>query len=182
MKSVIFTTFFAILSQESYQNLMWKVDTSFNLNLPLKLFFYSSILANNNLLLKIYCENIVVTFLNCHFLFFILFFLSLFHSYFFFPWFFLHHTCIPLLSLSTLLFLFLVHYRSLSSAISLSLSLSLSLFLLFLFPLDSRTLSPSISHKQILSHTHIDHRQRSGDRRYAWFFFFISFILLFRFH
>ena len=76
MKSVISTTFFAILSQELHQNLMWKVVTSFNLNLPLKLFFYSSILANNNLLLKIYCENIVVTFLNCHFLFFILFFSS----------------------------------------------------------------------------------------------------------
>ena len=152
---------------------MWKIVISFNLNPPLKLFFYSPILANNNLLLKIYCENIVVTFLNCHFLFFILFFLSLFHSYFFFPWFFLHHTCIPLLSLSTLLFLFLVHYRSLSSAISLSLSL----FLLFLFPLDSRTLSPSISHKQILSHTHIDHLQRSGDQCSTcfvlfWFFFF----------
>ena len=76
MKSVISTTFSAILSQESHQNLTWKVVISFNLNLPLKLFFYSSILANNNLLLKIYCENIVVTFLNCHFLFFILFFLS----------------------------------------------------------------------------------------------------------
>ena len=37
---------------------MWKVVTSSNLNSPLKLFFYSPILANNNLLLKIYCENI----------------------------------------------------------------------------------------------------------------------------
>ena len=43
---------------------MWKVVTSSNLNPPLKLFFYSPILANNNLLLKIYCENIVVVFLN----------------------------------------------------------------------------------------------------------------------
>ena len=58
------TIFFAILSQESHQNLMWKVVTSSNLNPPLKLFFYSLILANNNLLLKIYCENIVVVFLN----------------------------------------------------------------------------------------------------------------------
>ena len=76
MKSVISTTFFAILSQESHQNLMWKVVTSSNLNPPLKLFFYSPILVNNNLLLKIYCENIMVVFLNCLFLFFILFFLS----------------------------------------------------------------------------------------------------------
>ena len=38
------------------------------MNPSLKLFFYSPILINNNLLLKIYCENIVVVFLNCHFL------------------------------------------------------------------------------------------------------------------
>ena len=75
IKSIISTTFFAIFSQESYQNLMWKVVTNFNLNPPLKLFFYSPILANNNLLLKIYYENIMVVFLNCLFLFFILFFL-----------------------------------------------------------------------------------------------------------
>ena len=54
MKSVIFTTFFAILSQESHQNLMSKVVTSSNLNPLLKLFFYSPLLTNNNLLLKIY--------------------------------------------------------------------------------------------------------------------------------
>ena len=77
IKNVISTTFFTILSQESHQNLMWKVVTSSNLNPPLKLFFYLPILANNNLiLLKIYCKNIMAAFLNCHFLFFILFFLS----------------------------------------------------------------------------------------------------------
>ena len=65
---VISTIFFAIFLQESHQNLMWKIVTGFNLNPLLKLFFYSSILANNNLLLKIYCENIVVVFLNCHLL------------------------------------------------------------------------------------------------------------------
>ena len=43
---------------------MWKVVTSSNLNSPLKLFFYSPILTNNNLLLEIYYKNIVVTFLN----------------------------------------------------------------------------------------------------------------------
>ena len=46
IKSVIFTLFFVILSQELYQNLMWKVVTNFNLNPSLKLFFYSPILAN----------------------------------------------------------------------------------------------------------------------------------------
>ena len=64
MKSVIFTTFFVILLKESHQNLMWKVVTNYNLNSPLKLFFYLPVLTNNNLLLKIYCENIVVAFLN----------------------------------------------------------------------------------------------------------------------
>ena len=43
---------------------MWKVVTNSNLNSSLKLFFYLPILTNNNLLLKIYCENIVVAFLN----------------------------------------------------------------------------------------------------------------------
>ena len=59
MRNVISTTLFAILSQKSHQNLMWKVVTSSNLNPPLKLYFYSPILANNNMLLKIYCENIM---------------------------------------------------------------------------------------------------------------------------
>ena len=39
IKSIISTTFFAILLQESHQNLMWKVVTSSNLNLLLKLYF-----------------------------------------------------------------------------------------------------------------------------------------------
>ena len=50
----------------------------------MKLYFYLPILTNNNILLKIYCENIVVTFLNCHFLFFILFFISFLHTFPFF--------------------------------------------------------------------------------------------------
>ena len=57
---------------------MGKVVTSFNLNLLLKLFFYSPILTNHNLLLKIYCEtlkNFVVIF-NYNFLFFFLSFLT----------------------------------------------------------------------------------------------------------
>ena len=104
MRSVISTTFFIILSQESQQNLIWKIVTSFNMNPPLKLFFSSPILANNNLLLKIYCENIMVAFLNCDFLFFILFFLSISSIRFFFLLFFLHHTRIPILA--PFLFLF----------------------------------------------------------------------------
>ena len=92
---------------------MWKVVTSSNLNPLLKLFFYSPILTNNNQLLKIYCENIVVTFLN--FLFFILFLLSLisFHPYVFLSFFFLLHTRLSLsLYLPLLFFLFLPHSRS----------------------------------------------------------------------
>ena len=88
---------------------MWKVVTSSNLNPPLKLFFYSPILTNNNLLLKIYYENIVVKFLNQDFLFFILFFFLSFHfhpyihvfSFFFFFYFFFSSTC-PLSSVLSL--------------------------------------------------------------------------------
>ena len=101
MKSIIFTTFFAILSQESHRNLMWKIVTSSNLNPLLKLYFYSLILVNNNMLLKIYCENIMVEFLNCHFFFLYYFsFLSFYHSFvsflLFFLLVFLHHTRIPI--------------------------------------------------------------------------------------
>ena len=66
---------------------MWKVVTSFNLNPSLKLFLYSPILTNNNLLLKIYCKNIVITFLK---VFYSLFSLHFIHTLlllllFFFP-------------------------------------------------------------------------------------------------
>ena len=37
---------------------MWKVVINSNLNSPLKLFFFSQILTNTNLLLKIYCDKI----------------------------------------------------------------------------------------------------------------------------
>ena len=60
---------------------MWKVVTSSNLNPPLKLFFYSPILTNNNLLLKIYCKNIVK--ILCQYfsirIFYFLFYFSSFH-------------------------------------------------------------------------------------------------------
>ena len=45
------------------------VDINFNLNVLLKLFFFLPILANNNLPLKIYCENIMIAFFNFNFLF-----------------------------------------------------------------------------------------------------------------
>ena len=51
------------------------------------------------MLLKIYCENIVVEFLNCHFFFYIIFpfFLFIIHTVlFFFLLIFLHHTRIPI--------------------------------------------------------------------------------------
>ena len=90
---------------------MWKILTSSNLNLQLKLFFYLPILTNNNLLFKIYCENIVVTFLNQHFFIIILFLLSLisFNPYVFF---FLHRRLSLSLYLPLLFFLFLPHSRS----------------------------------------------------------------------
>ena len=63
-----------------------------------KIIFFSPILANNNIPLKIYCENIVIIFHSSFFLFFPLFFypphtafLSFFFP-FFFPSFFLLHT------------------------------------------------------------------------------------------
>ena len=127
MKSVISTTFFVILLQESHQNFMWKVVTSYNVNSPLKLFFYLLILANNNLLLKIYCENIVIAFLNCHFLFFILFFLSFIYTFFSFSFFlfFLLHTRIPtLISIHHSYFPFLLHSRTHSPALFSTFSFS----------------------------------------------------------
>ena len=120
-----------ILRNNFTTKFMWKVVISSNLNPLLKLFFYSPILYNNNLLLKIYYENIVIAFLNCNFLFFILFFpshhLDTFLLLFFFSWFFLHHPHIPLLSFIYLLFLsLLVHSGSF-------LQLSLSLFFYFFY-------------------------------------------------
>ena len=63
--------FYNIFSNTFTIKFMWKFVTNSNLNPLLKLFFYSPILTNNNQLLKIYCENIMVTF-DCDFLFFFL--------------------------------------------------------------------------------------------------------------
>ena len=130
---------------------MQKVVTSFNLNTLLKLFFYSPISTNNNLLLKIYCKNIVVTFLKQDFLFFILFLISLFsfHPYVFFFLRYLLHTRCPI-SIPTPSFSFSPSFKSQERSSTLILSffppvrcLSLSLSFLFLFLLDSRTVVPN---------------------------------------
>ena len=120
---------------------MWKVVTSSNLNSLLKLFFYSPILTNNNLFLKIYYENIVVTFLKQDFLFFILFLLSLFsfHPYvcLFVFFFFLHyllHTHCPISIPTPFFFFFSLIQVSRTFQHSHSLfffSSSLSLFFFF---------------------------------------------------
>ena len=75
---------------------MWKVIISFNLNLPLKLFFYSPILTNNNLLFKIYCEILWRYCGNIWLWFFILFIL--------FPFFSCIHTAHTFLFLFSLVF------------------------------------------------------------------------------
>ena len=80
---------------------MIKIDTDFNLNVLLKLFFslskkiilFSQILANNILPLKIYCENIVIPFLSSSFFPSFLSFTHVPHFFLLlFPFFFLLHT------------------------------------------------------------------------------------------
>ena len=85
LHSFLKTTFIIFLQHFHKKSFVIKIDTDFNLNVLLKLFFFSPILANNNLLLKIYCENIMIAFLNFNFSFFILFFpyfFIFFHPYF----------------------------------------------------------------------------------------------------
>ena len=141
---------------------MWKVVTSSNLNSLLKLFFYSPILVNNNLLFKIYCKNIVVTFLNCHFLFFILFFLSISSIPFsFFLLFFLHHTRIPILAPFFFLFYMIPD-------LSLSLSLSLSLYFFFFYLILEHSLALYVirnrerTSKRYLACPTVDRRTQAG--------------------
>ena len=119
---------------------MWKDVTSSNLNSLFKLFFYSPISTNNNLSLKIYCENIVVMLLNFDFLFLILFsFLSLvcfssIHFFFF----------------SIFLF-FLLHTRTPTPHIYLH---SLFDFLFFQLSPEHFSPSPSLFRSLSLTHTH----------------------------
>ena len=123
---------------------MWKVVTSFNLNLLLKLSFYSPILTDNNLLLKIYCYNIVKI-LWLHFsikIFYFLYYFSFLSFHFihtFFLSFFLLHTRLSLSHLSLLFFLFLLPSQKCSQSHSIfffffvSSSHSRSLFFFFFF-------------------------------------------------
>ena len=110
---------------------MWKVITSSNLNPQLKLYFYSPILANNNILLKIYCENIVITKLYFSFVSFNRPYVSFFFFFFFFSLDFPPphmYTLISTLSFFFSTFLFPLHSRT-----SLPLSFSNFLSLLFFF-------------------------------------------------
>ena len=118
---------------------MWKVVTNSNLNPPLKLFFYSPILINNNMFLKIYCKNIVVTFINYDFLFIMLFLLSQpsFHQYvFLFLSFFFFFSSTHVVLISIPLLSFSSSFKNIpSAALSLnffSLTLSLCFFFFFL--------------------------------------------------
>ena len=120
---------------------MIKIDTDFNVNVLLNLFFSlskkiifsSPILANNNLPLKIYCENIAISFpISFSFLFFLFFsplFLSSTHvvPHFFFSFFYLLHT-------HTLTLLFFYFFPLLQPTTSSKLrTFQLSFFLFFFF-------------------------------------------------
>ena len=121
---------------------MWKFVTSSNLNSLLKLFFYSLILTNNTLLLKIYCENIMVIFLNQDFLCFILFLLSLisFHPY----GFFFSSTHVVLSLSPLLLFSFSPSFKNVPTLAALILSFSSACSLCLFFLLNSRTFVPNV--------------------------------------
>ena len=122
------------------------------------------------------------SFLPLVFFFIHMFFLSFFSLIFSPP----HTYTYPYLYLHSFFWLFVFLVLELQTLDHISTSPSLFLSLSLTHTHTHTNFSPSISHKQILSHTYIDHRQRSGDRRSMCFFFFgfglISFILLFRFH
>ena len=115
---------------------MWKVVTSSNLNPLLKLFFYSLILTNNNLLLKIYCENIVIRFLKIFYSLYYFSFLNFhFIHMFFFLFFFFSTHCPYLYPPSFICFVSLIQERSRLLALAgvaliLQHSLSVSFFLI----------------------------------------------------
>ena len=176
---------------------MWKVVASSNLNPPLKLFFYSPILTNNNLLLKIYCENIVVTFLNQDFYSLYYFSFLSFHFIHTFFFFFLLHTRCPIsIPSPPLLFLFLPHSRtfqhqqlSFSLFFSPTLSLSLSLSLFNLIPKHSSLtqsrwvifIPKQLAQPETVNHLH-PQRNLDGSNGFCLlsfvFFFSFSFLLL----
>ena len=144
---------------------MWKVVTNSNSNPLFKLIFYSPISNNNNLSLKIYCENIMkisyvtqfwflipyIIFLS----FFSFFFSSIhFFSFLFSCFFSSTHVHLPPISIFTLCLTFC--FSSYLQNISLLLPFSSVLF--FSYTHTHTNFSHLISHKQILFHTRIDHR------------------------
>ena len=131
---------FTIFLQHFYKkSFVIKIDTDFNLNILLKLFFFSLIVANNNLPLKIYYENIMIAFPS-FFPFFPLFFSPphTYHISFFFPFFFpsfYHlHTCTLTLFFSFFSF-FPLFFPTTSSKLQNIPQSSLSSFLTFLLAL-----------------------------------------------
>ena len=89
------------------------------------------------MLLKIYCENIVVEFLNCHFfffyiLFFLSFFLSIIHTFFFSYLFFSTTHVYPYIPILSLFFPLLSTFQNLPLSFFLQLSFS-TLFFFFFF-------------------------------------------------
>ena len=66
------------------------------MNPSLKLYFYTSILTNNTILLKIYCENIMIIFVISYFLYYVFFFSCFFPTTHVYP-------CISIFYFSSLL-------------------------------------------------------------------------------
>ena len=118
-----FTQYFTI-------KFMWKVVTNSNSNPLFKLFFYSPISTNNNLSLKIYCENIMKILYVTQFWFLIpyIIFLSFFFSFLFYCFFSSIHEHLPPISIFTLCLTFC--FSSYLQNISPLLPFSFVLFLL----------------------------------------------------
>ena len=147
---------------------MWEVVTSFSLNLSLKLFFYSLILTNNNLLLKIYYENIVKILWQ--------YFHSFIHMFpFFFSFFFCTTHVYPYIS-SSPFFFSTFHFQNLP----LYFFFQLSPFLLFFFSFSTiifkhtQTRMERKEKSPLLHHTAIDappHRCYSTTTHIRLYFF-----------
>ena len=103
------------------------------------------------------------------FLFFLFLFFSPPHLSLIFIFTFLFFFCSLALRLSSLHFTFFLFFSSCTPLELSSLFFFRFSFLLFIYSraFKKLSLSFSLSHKQILSHTHIDHRQRSGDCRFC---------------
>ena len=120
---------------------MIKIDTDFNLNVLLKLFFSLSKKIIITLQLKIYCENIVISFLFFSFPFFFLFFLSSTHVphffFFFFSLCFFSSTHIPSTFLFLLLSSFAIYHFFQAQNVLVLLLPSFFYFFIFFFSLST---------------------------------------------